>query len=80
MTCHGLTPRTTRRPAFRKPKIQTAYDEWRCTGCATLLGRVVDGHLHLKFARNHYYIVPLPACATCKGCGTLNSKLRPPVG
>jgi hypothetical protein len=47
-------------------------DEWRCPGCRKLLGRIRNGHLHVRFARGHEYIAALPASCTCRGCGTLN--------
>jgi len=50
----------------------TEENEWRCSRCGKLLGRLLDGQLHLRFARNHEYIVGLPATAMCRGCGTLN--------
>ncbi len=30
------------------------------------------GRLHLRFGRNHQYLVTLPATATCWSCGALN--------
>ena len=46
--------------------------EWRCTRCRKLLGALLDGRLHLKFARGHEYLVALPAIGVCRGCGSLN--------
>jgi hypothetical protein len=47
-------------------------NEWRCTECKKLLGKIEAGRLHIEFARGHKYIVDLPAVALCRGCNCLN--------
>ena len=47
-------------------------NEWRCRGCNKLLGIHEGNRLHIRFARNHEYIVGFPATSTCRSCGTLN--------
>jgi len=51
---------------------QHSVEEWRCHRCDKLLGRVNEGRLHLRFARQHEYHATLPASCTCRGCGALN--------
>jgi RNase P subunit RPR2 len=46
--------------------------EWRCTKCFKLLGICQNDRVHLRFAREHEYLVSLPVAATCRDCGTLN--------
>jgi hypothetical protein len=47
-------------------------DEWRCR-CGRLLGILLhSGHLHLRFALEHEYIVGTPAVGRCPKCGRLN--------
>jgi len=46
--------------------------EWRCKRCGKVLGRLVGGRLHIRFARGHQYIVGFPATSVCRSCRTLN--------
>ena len=56
-----------------KPKPTNSLNsDWRCRSCGKLLGRRLDGRLHLRFARGHEYLVGFPVQATCRRCKTLN--------
>lgn len=57
--------------------ISSTEREWRCNGCAKLLGVCRDGQMHLRFARGHEYLVGFPVVATCRGCGSLNTVTGP---
>lgn len=48
------------------------YHDWRCPCCDKLLGRRRGDRLHLRHARNHEYLVSLPASASCRSCGTMS--------
>lgn len=47
-------------------------DDWLCSCCGKLLGRIHGHDVHIRFQRRHEYVASLPASATCKRCGTLN--------
>jgi len=55
----------------RNPKHNEC--DWRCSGCFKLLGRRLNGHVHVHFARGHQYQMSLPVSALCRSCGTLNA-------
>jgi hypothetical protein len=71
------TTRSSQHGHITTPPANTDPTDWRCTRCAKLLGICRDGHMHLRFARGHEYLVSLPATATCRGCGTLNRAIAP---
>lgn len=63
-------------PARRTPS-PPHNAEWRCTRFDKLLGVFRDGRMHLRFSREHEYLVGYPIQATCRGCGTLNQAAAP---
>lgn len=75
------TPYLSRRVAIQSHNagaiLSTTDREWRCSSCAKLLGVCRDGHMHLRFARGHEYLVGFPVVATCRGCGSLNKATGP---
>ena len=64
-------------PALHKrlttPEKPSEAPEWRCTGCGRLLGLIRKNQLHLRLRRGHEYLASLPATASCRGCGTMNT-------
>lgn len=60
---------------LRRPQ-RARGEDWRCSDCGKLLGRICGHDVHIRFERRHEYVATLPASATCKQCGTLNRARR----
>jgi len=52
--------------------VQDFVSEWRCFGCAKLLGLRSGASVLIRFARGHQYRAPRPVAAVCRRCGTMN--------
>ena len=59
-------------PIRRKSMPPSPGADWRCTTCNSLLGRIRDHEVHIRFSRRHEYIAALPVSCTCVNCGGLN--------
>jgi len=57
-----------------KETIETSEFEWRCQGCATLLGTGRQGRLFISFAGGQY-ATELPVEAVCSRCSCYNSTI-----
>lgn len=58
-------------PVLRRVQRPNGQD-WTCSGCGKLLGRIIGHDVHIRLQRRHEYVASLPVSATCKGCRTLN--------
>ena len=71
MARHDLTS-TEQGVPFLRHRRRPRGEDWLCSCCGKLLGRIHGHDVHIRFERRHEYVASLPASATCKRCGTLN--------
>jgi hypothetical protein len=51
---------------------------WHCSTCYRLLGRRMNGRLHVRMTHGREYFTTLPTTAVCR-CGALNELPAAPI-